>query len=228
MKNSLSIWDIEILLFKNGFNKFNESQYIGDFEVTWGHSEVRLYKKGDIYIGVQHQNGEFWSFVIDNNILKDEYIERESYPSNKPLNTYNHINNYGDIKTLLKFTLDIDINLFTFDENFTGSFTEEYIREYKIPLSLFDKIKISIVYSKICNPNDIKLNKDRLSIQFRYKNEKDEDRFYDIFYPQTEIPILDDDFNRVCISKIEKILNRVKNNIRYQNKYNLKDKCREK
>lgn len=113
----ITIDEVETLLLNNDFkrqdySKFNtkSGDWCGklkeDFEVSWGHSEIRTYRRKDELINVQYQDKEVWSFIFDELPLQHE---TNSVSSHQSLNTYNTFKSIKDIVSLCKFVRGIKL-----------------------------------------------------------------------------------------------------------------------
>jgi len=115
----ITIQQVEDLLLNNRFKRHDYSEFNAksgdwcgklkeDFEVSWGHSEIRTYRRNDELINVQYQDTEVWSFIFDELPLQ---YESNSVSSHQSLNTYNTFKTIKDIISLCKFARGIKLAL---------------------------------------------------------------------------------------------------------------------
>lgn len=116
----MKINDVEQLLLKNGFIRKDYSRYNPksgdwcgkvreDYEVSYGHSEIRTYERNNELINVQYQNSEVWSFIFDELPLT---FESNSISAKKTLNSYNGFETLEDVILLCKFARNILLKYF--------------------------------------------------------------------------------------------------------------------
>lgn len=77
-----------------------------DYEVTWGHSEIRTYVRGDEIVNIQYQGDDVWSLIFGELPVNHE---TNSVSANAKLNTYSGVYGIDDIVRLCKWAYGIII-----------------------------------------------------------------------------------------------------------------------
>jgi hypothetical protein len=97
----VTINEVKELLENNGFIKEN-------ITITWGHSEIKQFRRGGELINVQYYEDEVWSFIFHElHIMHDT----TSINAKQSCNTYNGFETIEDIVDLCKFANNIKLTL---------------------------------------------------------------------------------------------------------------------
>lgn len=115
----ISIDEVEKLLLNNDFERQDYSRFNTksedwcgklkeDFEVSWGHSDIRTYRRNNELINVQYQDKEMMGIIFEELPLQHE---TNSVYSHQSLNTYNAFKSIKDIISLCKFARGIKLVL---------------------------------------------------------------------------------------------------------------------